>query len=92
MVGIAQMVRASDCGPEGRGFDSHFPPLQCKDLDGNIGILFCFLVCECAERHKNTKLKGEAKEKKEALFPAFPFFLLVLCCQGRQQRLNFHYS
>ena len=26
MVGLAQMVRASDCGPEGRGFNSHTPP------------------------------------------------------------------
>ena len=26
MVGIAQSVRASDCGPEGRRFNSDFPP------------------------------------------------------------------
>ena len=26
MVGIAQLVKASDCGPEDRGFDSHYPP------------------------------------------------------------------
>ena len=26
MVGIAQSVKASDCGPEDRGFDSHYPP------------------------------------------------------------------
>ena len=26
MVGIAQLVRASDCGSEGRGFESHHPP------------------------------------------------------------------
>ena len=26
MVGVAQLVRASDCGPEGRGFDPHHPP------------------------------------------------------------------
>ncbi len=25
-VGIAQSVKASDCGPEDRGFDSHYPP------------------------------------------------------------------
>ena len=34
MVGLAQMVRASDCGPEGRGFNSHIPP-QIK----NAGIV-----------------------------------------------------
>ena len=26
MVGLAQLVRASDCGPEGRWFDSSIPP------------------------------------------------------------------
>ncbi len=26
MVGLAQMVRASDCGPEGRRFNSDIPP------------------------------------------------------------------
>jgi hypothetical protein len=27
MVVIAQLVRASDCGSEGRGFEPHCPPL-----------------------------------------------------------------
>ena len=27
MVGIAQLVRAPDCGSGGRGFESHYPPL-----------------------------------------------------------------
>ena len=26
MVGVAQLVRASGCGPEGRGFDPHHSP------------------------------------------------------------------
>lgn len=26
MVGIAQLVRVSDCDSEGRGFEPHFPP------------------------------------------------------------------
>ena len=26
MVGLAQMVRASECGPEGRRFDPDIPP------------------------------------------------------------------
>ena len=26
MVGVAQLVSASVCGTEGRGFDSHHPP------------------------------------------------------------------
>lgn len=28
MVGLAQLVRASDCGPEGRRFNSDIPPQQ----------------------------------------------------------------
>ena len=28
MVGVAQLVRASDCGSEGRGFESRLPPFQ----------------------------------------------------------------
>lgn len=35
MVGVAQLVRASDCGPEGRGFDPHLPPHMLETpLDG----------------------------------------------------------
>ena len=26
MVVVAQLVRASDCGSEGRGFEAHLPP------------------------------------------------------------------
>ncbi len=26
MVGVAQLVRASGCGSEGRGFEPHLPP------------------------------------------------------------------
>ena len=29
MAGVAQLVRASDCGPEGRWFDSSHPPTLC---------------------------------------------------------------
>ena len=28
MVGVAQLVRVPDCGSEGRGFESHLPPLK----------------------------------------------------------------
>lgn len=31
MVGIAQLVRASDCGSEGRGFESHYLPNKSKN-------------------------------------------------------------
>ncbi len=28
MVSVAQLVRASDCGSEGRGFEPHYSPLK----------------------------------------------------------------
>ena len=30
MVDVAQLVRVTDCGSEGRGFESHLPPEQNK--------------------------------------------------------------
>jgi hypothetical protein len=34
MVDIAQLVRASDCGSEGRGFETHFSPVFLKKVSG----------------------------------------------------------
>ena len=39
MVGIAQLVRASVCGTEGRGFESRYPPLTAPG-GSDRGILF----------------------------------------------------
>ena len=33
MVDVAQLVRASDCGSEGRGFEPHLPPQNVKGLE-----------------------------------------------------------
>ena len=33
-VAIAQLVRASDCGSEGRGFEPHWSPFKCFSLRG----------------------------------------------------------
>ncbi len=38
MVVVAQLVRVSVCGSEGRGFESHHPP---KSSDENLSF-FCF--------------------------------------------------
>ena len=38
MVDIAQLVSASDCGSEGRGFESHYPPQ--KNRDTLLGVSF----------------------------------------------------
>lgn len=39
MVRIAQLVRASDCGSEGRGFESHFSPN--KEVSLKKEAFFC---------------------------------------------------
>ena len=39
MVGIAQLARASGCGPEGRGFEPHYSPQKRKK--GTKRCLFC---------------------------------------------------
>ena len=41
MVDIAQLVSASDCGSEGRGFESHYPPQKQKPR--LFALVFCFL-------------------------------------------------
>ena len=41
MVVVAQLVRASDCGSEGRGFESHHPPENLKGTI-NTGSFFIF--------------------------------------------------
>ncbi len=35
MEAVAQLVRASDCGSEGRGFETHQPPSQIYNADDN---------------------------------------------------------
>ena len=39
MVDIAQLVSASDCGSEGRGFESHYPPHK-KKRYLSVSLLF----------------------------------------------------
>ena len=45
MVDVAQLVRASDCGSEGRGFEPHLPPLKSRcEVKPRI-FLFMSLLC-----------------------------------------------
>jgi hypothetical protein len=52
-VVVAQLVRASDCGSEGRGFKSHLPP---KNTGLTIRPVFLFIVKKIA--HLFLLLKG----------------------------------
>ncbi len=40
MVDVAQLVRASDCGSEGRGFESHLPPKNRASTRSEIRVVF----------------------------------------------------
>ena len=40
MVSVAQLVRASDCGSEGRGFEPHYSPQKLYESTA----FFCYLV------------------------------------------------
>ena len=51
MVGVAQLVRASDCGSEGRGFESHHPPQKRKGLSADKPFLFLSIAKAMAYHH-----------------------------------------
>lgn len=44
MVGIAQLVRASVCGTEGRGFEPHWPPEWGIFLKGEVPFHFQYVA------------------------------------------------
>ena len=44
MVSVAQLVRASDCGSEGRGFEPHLPPSKAEAQ--GLSLRF-FLLRDC---------------------------------------------
>ena len=49
MVDVVQLVRASDCGSECRGFESHLPPRTLKKEESSIAFLF---FCVYSRRHQ----------------------------------------
>ena len=44
MVVVAQLVRASVCGTEGRGFESHHPPLKKRSCVYKTFFLYVYLI------------------------------------------------
>ena len=48
MVGVAQLVRASGCGPEGRGFESHHSPHKNFIFIVPISIPFTSILAKTA--------------------------------------------
>ncbi len=45
MVSIAQLVRASDCGSEGRGFDPHVTPKKGGHPEWMAAFSLSFFLC-----------------------------------------------
>ena len=50
MVDVAQSVRVTDCGSEGRGFESHLPPSNAETLGDFQAFFLCLYVCVQAYR------------------------------------------
>ncbi len=46
MVAVAQLVRASDCGPEGRRFDPGQPPTK-KHIPKGMCFFIYIIILEC---------------------------------------------
>ena len=65
MVAIAQLVRASDCGSEGRGFEPHWLPKNKKpSVNRRFFIFILFTI------HQKALLKG-IRGKKTHVFALF---------------------
>ena len=56
MVAVAQLVRASGCGPEGRRFESDQPPhFFCRDHGGALGRISDFFALKVELSAKNRR-------------------------------------
>lgn len=71
MVDVAQLVRASDCGSEGRGFEPHRPP---KIHGVRIGYWLAKPVCE-------TGVPKGTCEFNSRLAPTFSKQICVMSCK-----------
>ena len=73
MVGIAQLVRAPDCGSGGREFDSHYPPhfykatepsgkaVDCNSLipSSNLGVASIIINAPIAQLDRVSDYESE---------------------------------
>ena len=46
MVVVAQLVRASVCGTECRGFESHLPPLRVDSFESTLFLCLAFSISQ----------------------------------------------
>ena len=64
MVAVAQLVRASDCGSEGRGFESHLPPIAKSSRKSLFGLRL-FFVSMISRQLRNGILKRHRSRCRE---------------------------
>ena len=68
MVVLAQLVRASDCGSEGRGFEPHIPPQRENLIKIRLRAYFfmstLYELIQSEYKTEYTKLKELMKKKK----------------------------
>ena len=75
MADLAQLVRASDCGPEGHGFESHSPPHRLKYLSKYYKLVHKILEMEEFEASLFLFFK---KIKKVRFFLTFFTFMNII--------------
>ena len=51
MVGLAQLVSASGCGPEGRGFESHISPQEKREQVYDLLSFFSYIRLAVSYMH-----------------------------------------
>jgi hypothetical protein len=69
-VDVAQLVRASDCGSECRGFESHLPPKQKRLIPpkGGESLIFLRATKACFWKRKKNKAKSRRAGIQPFLF------------------------
>ena len=73
MVDVAQSVRVTDCGSEGRGFESHLPPQ--KQTQGENLAFFC---CVCSLTASSLKHSQQNPRLQRSAF-VFKWKIMVGC-------------
>ena len=67
MVVVAQLVRASVCGTEGRGFESHLPPIF-KPSDISLEAFFVWYSFKIGKGTADHKQKWGGEGSRSATF------------------------
>ena len=83
MVDVAQSVRVTDCGSEGRGFESHLPPEQQSKEMSRIRHLFVFVALRYANlfvERRDIKTKEVVEQLLAREFGSAP------AASGRERR------